>query len=184
MPLRFATMKWPNSWAIMSRPRIGTMANHSTLRLAPSQAPARLTCPAVRGEDLLDRARSLVVVQSDRFGHERHDIGEPDLPAQKTLHGNLVGGIQDDRVGPTRVGGAACDRDRRITVLVDRLECQRAEVLNLEPWQVRVDAVGVKQGVHDGESHVRYGELGLDGSIRELDERVHDALPVQDDRNL
>ena len=39
----------------------------------------------------------------------------------------------------------------------------------------------MREGVLDGESHVRGAELGLQGAVDELDGRVHDALRMDDD---
>src|SRR5205809_3967771 len=119
-------------------------------------------------------------MQRDSLRDERNDVGEADLTVEETLDGDFIRRVQHHRIGAARFGGAASDRNRRIPDLVDRLECQGAKMLDLQSRQAYVDPLRVHEGVHYGESHIWYGQLRLDGSIGEFDERVDDALSVED----
>ena len=61
------------------------------------------------------------------------------------------------------------------------------EFMDLSEIKRRVDggsAIWEEEGILDGESHERRGELREDGAIDELDHGVNDALRVNDDLNL
>ena len=82
--------------------------------------------------------------------------------------------------GPAASGGT-CQRERREARVVGRLEgqsaCSRRERRGAGPGVRR----GKVERVLDGDAHVRQAQLGLDGAVHELDERVDEALRVDED---
>ena len=102
--------------------------------------------------------------------------GKRERALQEALHRHLV--RADERGGRPRPGapGRARDGQRREPGLVRGAEVHPGVGQQVEPRRGPGDAPGPGQGVLDGDAHVRESELSLEGAVDELDERVDEAL--------
>src|SRR5690606_19290080 len=107
MPTRRATRKWPSSWKNTMVPNTATkgtthvisqsQSTSGVIRMLPSsqgrrgaEAPHGPPGPSVRRQDVVQVRGLRNVVRQHPFNHAR-DVGKPDAPRQKQLHGHLVG---------------------------------------------------------------------------------------------
>ena len=61
---------------------------------------------------------------------------------------------------------------------------ERTEFEEVEPLLAHGDALGVGEGVGDGQTHVGQTELRLDSPVFKFHSRVHDALRMHHDFNI
>jgi len=114
-------------------------------------------------------------------GDDVGDPGEPEFTATEPVDGDLIGGVEDGGEGAAHGAGMACEIECGETGGVGLFELEGAN-----PREIGGDAVvggtsRIREGVLDGEAHIRGGELGEDGAIDEFDHRMDDALGVDDD---
>ena len=107
--------------------------------------------------------------------------GNARSPARNRSTRDVVGG--DERSGGARSGtpGRARHGEGREARLVGRLEGHESLLTHVQARRRARPAPGMVEGVLDGDAHVGEPELGLLRAVHELDERVDEALGVDDD---
>ncbi len=98
-------------------------------------------------------------------------------------YGDLVGGVEGDAGVAAGVGGLVGEAEAGEAGEVGHGEVQLAQCGEVE-GEVGRDALGVGEGVEDGEAHVGDGDLGEDAAVDEFDEGVDGGLGVDGDADL
>ncbi len=109
------------------------------------------------------------------------DVDPADAAGQEGLDRHLVGGVErgrGDAAGPSRPVGQV---EAREGVAVGRLEIEARQLAPVDGTEPGGDAVGVGQGVADGQAHVGHRQLGDGGAVGGGHHGVHDRLRVHDD---
>ena len=187
-----AVMKWPSSWIRTSPPRITMnrtiVTSDWTSRLMRGAPPGRWRTPrGPRGRARPARATSgawsaPLAEPRDRGLEQARDAREVQRAVEEPRHGDLVGRDQRGRRAGARAAGLAGDPERREARLVRARGSRAARPPTRSGGgRRRREAVGVRERVLDGKSHVRGAQLGLQRAVHELDGRVDDALRMDDD---
>src|SRR6266513_903565 len=83
------------------------------------------TCVPVGGDELLEIARGTAVRCLERLGHDFGDLEKGQPPLEECGNCNLVGGVEDTRIRPRLLAGAACERKERESLEIWSVELQR-----------------------------------------------------------
>ena len=190
-PARRAMTKWPSSWTSTSPTRIASriddvqdaVDDHAGVAVCavgptgPSRAPPRRE-PRARRSRGQGRSRSA----RPRQRRVARSPVKPRSPARNrsTATSSAAMSAADAR-GPLPAG-LACDRERREADGVGRLERQGGVLQEVETRRGPGMPRRVADRVLDGDAHVRQAQLGLDRAVHELDERVDEALGMDERR--
>ena len=112
---------------------------------------------------------------------------EWNIPGEEGGYGDLVGGVEGDGGAASGFSGFVGEAEAGETGEVGRGEVeltQRCEVEGQEFSFGDGNALGVGEGVKDGETHVGDGDLGENAAVDEFDEGVDGGLRVDDDADL
>ena len=98
-----------------------------------------------------------------------HDVKVADLSGKELCHGPFVRSVIDCRERSARAAGFVGEGKAGEVFGIRRVKGERRQFRKIKQRRDGRPAVGPGQGIFDGKAHVRYGQLGLDGAVREFD---------------
>ena len=163
---------------------LGCLQAAADRRLRSARAIRR--ADGIERKRLVDRGRP--GQQSLGFGgrqgnfHDLGDCGEADPVGEKRLDRHFVRGIQDGRRAAALLQRLHCEAERRKALRIRALERELPDGGKVERRHRLARALRPVQAIADRAAHVGRSELGMDGSVAEGDQRVHDRLRMHERR--
>ena len=139
---------------------------------APPRPPRR----APRG-----RAPAPPSAALERVLDDLGDAEERQPPLEERGDGDLVGGVEDARVGAAELPRPPGEREQRERLQVGCRELERQPGGEIELRHVGRRPLRIGERERDRHGHVRIAEVRERGAVAEADERVHDRARVDDD---
>ena len=110
--------------------------------------------------------------------HTAVDVVEADVTPEELHHRLLVGAVHNGGGGAAHGGALPGDFQAAEGVLIRPVKRQAAALQQIQRRLRRGGAVGIGEGVADGQLHIRRAQLSDHGSVHVLHQGVNDALAV------
>src|SRR5262245_48001507 len=95
---------------------------------------------------------------------------------EKSLYGDFIGSVQHRRHRPAHSGRLKGQAQAREPLWIGRIKMQRLHFEEIKRWQGIGEAVRIRQGIGNRDTHVRDAELGQDGAVVKFHHGMDDTL--------
>jgi hypothetical protein len=115
---------------------------------------------------------------------QRDDVRKPAAPFEKRADGDFVRRVEHCRCSTAGLRGTARQGQCGETLEVGRFEIETSGAQNVERFYTRAQPLRPAQRVRNRSTHVGVAQLRQHRAVDVLDQRMHDALRVNDDVDL